>query len=161
MPIPKRMEPMFIEPMQCKPVTSLSAGEKWTFEIKFDGYRCIALRARCVVSSAPAIAQDLRAFRVFYAALTIPITSLRLVTAAEVCRQLSRHQSNQRADVPCLKSDLKMTDAFLRGLLPRCSRLDPARHSAILLGRKYSRWLANRCWRFLLQRRSTYRANPG
>jgi ATP-dependent DNA ligase len=30
--------------MQCKPVTSLPAGEKWTFEIKFDGYRCITVK---------------------------------------------------------------------------------------------------------------------
>ena len=30
--------------MQCKPVTSLPAGEKWTFEIKFDGYRCVAVK---------------------------------------------------------------------------------------------------------------------
>ena len=29
----KRIEPAFIEPMQCKPVTALPAGEKWTFEI--------------------------------------------------------------------------------------------------------------------------------
>jgi hypothetical protein len=42
--IRKWMEPAFIEPMQCKPVTSLPAGEKWTFEIKFDGYRCISVK---------------------------------------------------------------------------------------------------------------------
>ena len=30
--------------MQCKPVTALPAGEKWTFEIKLDGYRCIAVK---------------------------------------------------------------------------------------------------------------------
>jgi bifunctional non-homologous end joining protein LigD len=30
--------------MQCKPVTTLPAGEKWTLEIKFDGYRCIAVK---------------------------------------------------------------------------------------------------------------------
>ena len=30
--------------MQCKPVTALPGGEKWTFEIKFDGYRCIAVK---------------------------------------------------------------------------------------------------------------------
>ena len=42
--IQKRTEPAFIEPMQCKPVTALPAGEKWTFEIKFDGYRCIAVK---------------------------------------------------------------------------------------------------------------------
>ena len=40
----KRTYPEFIEPMQCKPVTALPAGEKWTFEIKFDGYRCIAVK---------------------------------------------------------------------------------------------------------------------
>ena len=40
----KRTEPAFIEPMQCKPVTALPSGEKWTFEIKFDGYRCIAVK---------------------------------------------------------------------------------------------------------------------
>ena len=42
--IQKSAEPAFIEPMQCKPVTSLPAGEKWTFEIKFDGYRCVAVK---------------------------------------------------------------------------------------------------------------------
>jgi ATP-dependent DNA ligase len=40
----KRTEPAFIEPMQCKPVVELPAGEKWTFEIKLDGYRCIAVK---------------------------------------------------------------------------------------------------------------------
>jgi bifunctional non-homologous end joining protein LigD len=42
--IRKRTEPAFIEPMQCKSVTALPSGEKWTFEIKFDGYRCIAVK---------------------------------------------------------------------------------------------------------------------
>jgi bifunctional non-homologous end joining protein LigD len=42
--IRKSAEPEFIEPMQCKPVTVLPAGGKWTFEIKFDGYRCIAVK---------------------------------------------------------------------------------------------------------------------
>jgi ATP dependent DNA ligase domain/Mannosylglycerate hydrolase MGH1-like glycoside hydrolase domain len=41
---PEDTEPAFIEPMQCKPVTGLPAGEKWTFEIKLDGYRCIAVK---------------------------------------------------------------------------------------------------------------------
>jgi ATP-dependent DNA ligase len=40
----KRTEAAFIEPMQCKRVTALPGNEKWTFEIKFDGYRCIALK---------------------------------------------------------------------------------------------------------------------
>jgi ATP-dependent DNA ligase len=48
--IRKRTEPAFIEPMQCKPVTVLPAGEKWTFEIKFDGYRCIAVKRGSEVS---------------------------------------------------------------------------------------------------------------
>ena len=42
--IRKNTEPAFIEPMQCKPVTVLPTDEKWTFEIKFDGYRCIAVK---------------------------------------------------------------------------------------------------------------------
>jgi ATP dependent DNA ligase domain len=42
--IQKRTEPAFIEPMQCKPVSELRSGEKWTCEIKFDGYRCIAVK---------------------------------------------------------------------------------------------------------------------
>jgi bifunctional non-homologous end joining protein LigD len=40
----RRAAPAFVEPMRCKPVTSLPQGEEWTFEIKFDGYRCIALK---------------------------------------------------------------------------------------------------------------------
>jgi bifunctional non-homologous end joining protein LigD len=40
----KHTEPAFIEPMQCKSVTALPAGEKWTFEIKLYGYRCIVVR---------------------------------------------------------------------------------------------------------------------
>jgi ATP-dependent DNA ligase len=42
--IQKRTEPAFIEPMQCKLVTALPAREKWTFEIKSDGYRCIVVK---------------------------------------------------------------------------------------------------------------------
>ena len=30
--------------MQCKPVPALPEGNKWTFEIKFDRYRCIAVK---------------------------------------------------------------------------------------------------------------------
>ena len=30
--------------MQCKTVTALPAGETWAFEIKLDGYRCIAVK---------------------------------------------------------------------------------------------------------------------
>ena len=32
--------------MQCKPVSALPAGEKWAFEIKLDGYRCIVVKRR-------------------------------------------------------------------------------------------------------------------
>ena len=41
----KRVEATFIEPMHCKAVTSLPEDEQWRFEIKFDGYRCIAVRS--------------------------------------------------------------------------------------------------------------------
>ena len=38
------VEPSFVEPMQCKAVTELPEGDDWTFEIKFDGYRCLAMK---------------------------------------------------------------------------------------------------------------------
>ncbi len=41
----KGAEPKFIEPMQCKAVTSLPNESNWTFEIKFDGYRSIAVKS--------------------------------------------------------------------------------------------------------------------
>jgi bifunctional non-homologous end joining protein LigD len=40
----KRVEATFIEPMHCKAVAALPEDEQWGFEIKFDGYRCIAVR---------------------------------------------------------------------------------------------------------------------
>ena len=42
--IRKRTEPAFIEPMQCKPVSALPVGGDLTFEIKFDGYRCLVVK---------------------------------------------------------------------------------------------------------------------
>jgi bifunctional non-homologous end joining protein LigD len=38
------VRPAFVVPMQCKPVTTLPSEAGWTFEIKFDGYRCIAIK---------------------------------------------------------------------------------------------------------------------
>ncbi|MDB6150352.1 MAG: putative ATP-dependent ligase [Chthoniobacter sp.] len=40
----RTVAPRFIEPMQCKAVTILPAEANWTFEMKFDGYRCIAVK---------------------------------------------------------------------------------------------------------------------
>jgi bifunctional non-homologous end joining protein LigD len=40
----KPTHPAFIEPMQCRPVTALPSGEKWIFEIKLDGYRCVVVK---------------------------------------------------------------------------------------------------------------------
>jgi ATP-dependent DNA ligase len=42
--IQTRTEPAFVEPMQCKVASTLPVGEKWTFEIKLDGYRCIVVK---------------------------------------------------------------------------------------------------------------------
>ena len=36
--------PAFIEPMQCKAVAALPEDGEWNFEIKFDGYRCVAVK---------------------------------------------------------------------------------------------------------------------
>ena len=40
----KRVPPKFVKPMQCKAVTKLPEDDVWTFEIKFDGYRCLAVK---------------------------------------------------------------------------------------------------------------------
>lgn len=39
-------ELFFVEPMDCKSVESLPSGEDWQYEIKFDGYRAIAIKQR-------------------------------------------------------------------------------------------------------------------
>ncbi len=46
-PAPRRRtaKPAFVEPMQCKPVHELPTDEGWTFELKFDGYRALAIKA--------------------------------------------------------------------------------------------------------------------
>jgi DNA ligase D-like protein (predicted ligase) len=45
---PKR-KAEFIEPMECAPVTKLLDGPGWFYEIKFDGYRAIAVKSDRVV----------------------------------------------------------------------------------------------------------------
>ena len=42
--LPKR-EACFIEPMECLAVTKLPEGSQWTFEIKLDGYRALAVKS--------------------------------------------------------------------------------------------------------------------
>lgn len=37
-------EPTYIEAMQCLPVTELPESDEWTFEIKLDGFRCLAVK---------------------------------------------------------------------------------------------------------------------
>ena len=34
----------FIEPMYARPVSELPEGNEWLYEVKFDGYRCLAGR---------------------------------------------------------------------------------------------------------------------
>jgi DNA ligase D-like protein (predicted ligase) len=38
----------FIEPMECLPITRLPEGPEWSFEIKLDGYRALAVKAEKV-----------------------------------------------------------------------------------------------------------------
>lgn len=34
----------FIEPMECLPVENIPEGELWTYELKLDGYRLVAVK---------------------------------------------------------------------------------------------------------------------
>lgn len=38
------VKPAYVEAMQCLAVTQLPEGEEWTYEIKFDGFRCLAMK---------------------------------------------------------------------------------------------------------------------
>jgi bifunctional non-homologous end joining protein LigD len=40
----QRAQPCFIEPMQVTPARVLPDGSAWTYEAKFDGYRCLAAK---------------------------------------------------------------------------------------------------------------------
>jgi ATP-dependent DNA ligase len=39
-------EPGFIEPMECLAVTQLPEGADWVYEVKLDGYRAVAVKAK-------------------------------------------------------------------------------------------------------------------
>ena len=44
----QKMDPelRFIEPMECLSVRHLIEGDNWQYEVKFDGYRAIAIKQR-------------------------------------------------------------------------------------------------------------------
>jgi hypothetical protein len=41
-----KAKPRFIEPMYARLVNALPEGSEWLYEVKFDGYRCLAGKAR-------------------------------------------------------------------------------------------------------------------
>jgi bifunctional non-homologous end joining protein LigD len=47
---PRLVQPGFVAPMQCKPAAALPGEGSWRFEIKFDGYRCIAVKQGSAVT---------------------------------------------------------------------------------------------------------------
>jgi bifunctional non-homologous end joining protein LigD len=47
--LPKKLA-VFIEPMECEPVSTLLEGSQWIYEIKLDGYRAIAVKSGNKVS---------------------------------------------------------------------------------------------------------------
>ena len=43
----------FIEPMECLPVENIPEGKLWTYELKLDGYRLVAVKAEDDCKSGP------------------------------------------------------------------------------------------------------------
>jgi len=43
--MPEKISVVFIEPMLALAVTKLPEGPAWTYELKFDGYRALGLKA--------------------------------------------------------------------------------------------------------------------
>jgi ATP-dependent DNA ligase len=41
---PRKKAAIFVEPMDCLPVSKLPGGSKWLWELKLDGYRAIAIK---------------------------------------------------------------------------------------------------------------------
>lgn len=48
--ITERIQPSFIEPMYAESVRELPDGGLWTYEAKFDGYRCLATKSKSDVA---------------------------------------------------------------------------------------------------------------
>ena len=40
----RKADALFVEPMQCRPVTKLPAGDEWLYELKLDGYRRVVVK---------------------------------------------------------------------------------------------------------------------
>ncbi|MES2466444.1 MAG: non-homologous end-joining DNA ligase [Verrucomicrobiota bacterium] len=49
-PAKKRVPPRYLGAMQCKPVAELPDEEGWSFELKFDGFRCLAAKTGAEVN---------------------------------------------------------------------------------------------------------------
>jgi ATP-dependent DNA ligase len=61
----------FIEPMECLPVDKIPEGDLWTYELKLDGYRLVAVKAAGKVTLYSRRGTDLsRRFEYVSAALT-------------------------------------------------------------------------------------------
>jgi ATP-dependent DNA ligase len=61
---PSRQPARFVEPMQCLAVAKLPEGPDWEYEIKFDGYRALGIKAPAPSGSCPGMAMISRpAFR--------------------------------------------------------------------------------------------------
>src|SRR5438067_1534660 len=68
-------ELFFVEPMDCKSVESLpNGGEDWQYEIKFDGYRAIAIKQRGEVQL---FSRRGKSFNSAYSAITEALGDLR------------------------------------------------------------------------------------
>lgn len=145
--------PSFTEPMQCLPAAALPEGEEWSYEVKFDGYRCLAVKTgrraslvsrngKSLNARFPALVKAVRAFE---GGFVIDGEVAALDPEGRPSFQLLQNSRGKKAEVFFYAFDLLYEDGQSLRELPfsgRRARLetflgnpsDPVRLSAVLPG---------------------------
>jgi bifunctional non-homologous end joining protein LigD len=69
----------FIRPMECLKVDLIPEGELWQYELKLDGYRCIAIKQ---YSDAQLFSRNGNSFNAKFPSLVTAVQRLRVIGAS-------------------------------------------------------------------------------